>query len=168
MTFDAVSYFRTAAIKLRDIEHSDEEPRFFRIRSLSGMDELLNNLGAANFPALLVHDTLDGAIGDFANTDSFMDEPQIIFYVLDKADITDPSSVDTAIQNAHAIGNKIIAMMLKHKNTERHGLQYLDMTNIPYQSVGPIADHCFGMMYIIGVTEHIELIVDSEDWDGSW
>jgi len=168
MTFDAVTYFRTAATKLLDIEHSEEEQHFFRIRSLAGMDELLNTLGTASFPALLVHDTIDGAIGDFANTDSFMDEPQIIFYVLNKADITDQSSVDTAIRGAHAIGNKIIAMMLKHKHQDKHGLQFLDVGNIPYQSVGPIGDYCYGMMYIISVTEHIELIVDTDDWDGSW
>lgn len=168
MTFDAVSYFRTAATKLKAIQHSSQNPKFFRIRSLIAMDELLNSLSVASFPALLVHDTIDGSIGDFASTESFIDAPQCIFYVLNKADITDPSSIDTAVRNAHAIGNKIISMMLSHKSKAKYGLQFLDISNIPYQTVGPIADNCFGIMYIISVAEHIALTVNTADWDGSW
>ncbi len=168
MSFNAITYFEKVARKLKAIGHTDTEQHYFRIRSLSTLDELLNNLPSANFPALLVHDTIDGVIGDFSVSDNFADEPQFVFYILQKADFTDEASVDEAVQLCRSIGTKIIAQMLRHSSLAMHGLQFIDLSRIPYQSIGPLGDQCFGMMYMFNVLTHIELLTDPEDWDGSW
>lgn len=168
MTFDALTYFRTMATKLNDIGHTEENEHFFRVRNLYDMNELLDRLSNANFPALLINDSMDGSMGDFAMSDNYLDEPQFVFYVLAEADITNQASIDQAVQTAKTIGQKIISMMLRHKMQGKHGLEFLDMTNIPYQTIGPIGDFCYGMMFFVNVSEHIELIVNPEDWDGSW
>jgi hypothetical protein len=168
MSFNAITYFEKVARKLIAIGHTDTEQHFFRIRSLSTLDELLNNLPSANFPALMVHDTIDGVIGDFSTSNNYADEPQFIFYILQRAEFGDDASIDAAIQQSRDIGTKIIAKMLQHSNLGMYDLEFIDFSRIPYQSIGPLGDHCFGMMYMFNVMNHLELLTDLEDWDGNW
>jgi hypothetical protein len=166
--FNAVCYFQKVAESLIEIGHTPEKPRFFRVRSLATLDELLVRLPAACFPAILVHDSIDGAIGDIATSDVYLDEPQLVFYVLHKVRQGKESDVDAAIQRSKAIGLKILSLMLRHKNRDMHGLQLLDFSRIPYQSVGPLADNCFGMMFMLSVIDHADLIFLADDWSTEW
>jgi hypothetical protein len=168
MSFDALSYFENVAKKHVQILHTDSEKHFFRTRSLATLDELLNDLSTANFPALMVHDTIDGMLGDFGQSDSYIDEPQFIFYVLQRVDFGDHVAVDDAIQQCRQIGKSILARMLRHKVRGEHGLDFLDMSRISYQSVGPIHDNVYGMMYMMSVADDAGLLYNAEDWDGNW
>lgn len=169
MSFNAVNYFETAAIKHKSIKHSDNQKRFFRVRSLSTLDELLTNLPAASFPAIMVHDMIDGTLGDFSISNSYNDEPQVVFYVVDKVLYSEQDEqVADATNRCHTIGLSIISQMMRHRRQRKHGLQFLDMSRVPYQSVGPMADNVFGMMYMLNVINPIDLTFKTDDWDGSW
>lgn len=168
MSFNAVAYFEQVARKLKAIGHTDDNPRFFRIRSLAGLDELLTNLPQASFPAIMVHDLVDGVLGDFSVSDNYVEEPQTIFYVLQKATFGDEASIDAAISNCRTIGYKIISRMLHHRNTAQHDLDFIDLSSIPFQSVGPLGDQCYGMMYMLSVADHLDLRSNTADWNDNW
>lgn len=168
MNFDAITYFETVARKLKEIGHTDIEKHFFRTRSVAALDELLDELPNANFPALMVHDTIDGALGDFNQADSYMEEPQYVFYVLQQAEMGNRQSVDDAITQCRSIGRKIIAQMIRHRQRGEHGLDLMDTGRIPFQTVGPLADQVYGVMYMFYVSDDAGLLHDADDWEESW
>jgi hypothetical protein len=168
MSFDPVTYFEKVASNLKDIGHSDTTPRFFRTRTVASLDELLDQISSAQFPALMVHDTIDGALGDFYQSDSYMEEPQYVFYVLQQAEFGNQQSIGDAIEQCRAIGRKILAQMIQHRYRGQHGLDFMDTGRIPFQTVGPLHDNVYGMMYMFYLSQEAAMQHDSEDWEESW
>lgn len=165
MRFNPVTYFQNIASKNKAIAHSSDTPHFFRIRSLATLDDLLNSMSIANYPALLVHDTIDGTLTDAFKSDNYMDDAQTVFYVVQRVEYDSPEDIDTAIKNCRDIGRQILAKMLRDKAKGLSGLQFLDFASIPYQSIGPVADNVYGMMYMISVLDDAGLVYDNTKWD---
>lgn len=169
MTFNPITYFTAAAKHHKMVKHSDSSKRFFRLRSLSTIDELIGSLNKANFPAIMVHDLVDGAIGDFAVSDVYLDTPQVIWYVVKDVPFrSTDADVSAAITTCHQIGQNIIAGMIRHRRKGKHGLQFVDLSRIPYQSVGPIGDNVYGMMYMLDLTTPLDLQFNENDWTEIW
>lgn len=166
--FDPVAYFRMVALHLKDLHSENGQNRCFRIRSVASLDELLGSLPSASFPALMVHSSKDGLLGDLSKSDVPVDQPQLVFYVMDRAGFGDEASVEAAISRCHQLANAILAKMLQHRSQARHGLEFLDFSGISYQSVGPLGDHCFGMMYLFKLVQPIDLSCHDNDWKTDW
>lgn len=166
--FEPASYFQKVAQHLKVLNPETGQSRFFRIRSVASLDELLASLPSASFPALMVHVSKDGMIGDLSKSDVPVDQPQLVFYVMDRATFGNEASVEAAINRCHQLANTILAKMLQHRSQSRHGLEFLDFSGISYQSVGPLGDHCFGMMYLFRVIQPIELYCHDNDWKSDW
>ena len=59
MKFDFVAYMRDVAINLKAIQHVEDDEKnkaFYRVSSLSKLDELLQNLTGMKLPAIMVND----------------------------------------------------------------------------------------------------------------
>lgn len=166
--FDPVAYFQQVAEQLQQLQPATHQARFFRIRSVASLDELLASLPTAAFPALMVHVSKEGLLGDLSRSDVPVDQPQIVFYVMDRAVFGDEASVDAAISCCHALACTILSRMLLHRERAQHGLEWLDFSGMSYQSIGPLGDQCFGMMYLFRLTQPIELYSDEQHWKTDW
>lgn len=166
--FDFISYMRNCAINLKDIGHTDDAPKFFRISGLIQLEEVLGNLSEITFPALLVHDNAEGTIGDRNISDNYLDTPYYIFYVVKHAAYGKYEDQEKAKADCKKIGLKILAKMLRDKKRGNNGLTFLQYSNIPYQSIGPIGDNCYGVMFSFSVSDSATLIYSVNDWESDF
>lgn len=162
--FNFIEYMRDCAIRLKDIQHSDNSPRFFRISGIRQLEELLSSLPDASTPALMVENNTDGRVGDLSQSDNFLDIPYHVFYIIAKATFNDHDSIQNAKINTKEIGFKILGRMLSDRRNRLHGLIMVDMKSISYQTVGPIGDHCFGTMFSFNIANLAGLAYDKNEW----
>lgn len=163
-TFDFIAYMLDCATRLKAIAHSEENPRFFRVSGLSGLEEYMQQFNEAQYPALLVHDNTDGSMGDPNRSSNYLDNPYYVFYVVDRPEYGNADQSEAAKKRCKAIGKKILAKMLRDKTRAMKGLDYLDFTNIPYQTIGPIGDQAVGVMFSFSVREDANIIYNADDW----
>jgi len=163
--FDFITYMRDCATRLKDIGHSESSQKFFRISSLIQLDEVLGNLSEIAFPALLVHDNVEGTVGDINISDNYLDSSFYVFYVIKHVEYGNYQQQEDAKADCKAIGLKILSRMLRDKKRGNLGLTFLQFANIPYQTVGPLGDNCFGVMFSFSVPDTANLIYNAEDWN---
>lgn len=157
------TYMLDCAIRLKAIGHTAEAPKFFRYSSLGHLDEMLSNLKKMEFPALGIPDNQDGSIGN--SHDNTVDTPQYDFCIVKHVDLEDHDAREAAKAECKAIGFKIIARLRYDARKLHHGLTFLSFSNIPYQTIGPIGDNCFGVLFSIHVADNANLVFVTEDWD---
>ena len=162
--FDFISYMRDCAVRLKDIQHTNETPRFFRISGISQLEELLANLPDASSPALMVENNIEGRFSDPGPSDNFLDTPYYTFYVIGKVSFNDFDEIEQVKKNTKEIAEKIVARMLKDRRNYRNGLVMLRFDNVPYQNIGPIGDQCYGTMISFTVINTSNSRYNASDW----
>ena len=162
--FDFVKYMEDCAVRLKDILHTADNPRFFRISGISQLEELLANLPDASWPALMVENNMEGRFSDPGPSDNFLDMPYYTFYVIGKAPFNDFDVIQEVKENTKEIAEKIIARMLHDRRNYRNGLVMLRFDNVPYQNIGPIGDQCYGTMISFTVINNCNSQYIQADW----
>ena len=171
MSFNSVTYFGDIARKLKAIGHSESTPRFFRASNVMQLQELLQNLGQAQYPALILFDKLDGRMEDNTSNNP-IDRQFYSLLVVNKVDGEDSDSRRQVIEECKAIVMKIFARMtrdwmLANRQNTTGGLRNFDRSSAYYNSVGPLVDNLFGVEYAFNLRESINTTLDSDDWDES-
>ena len=69
--FNFYEYMLDCATRLKDIAHTESEPHFFKVNTIIGLEELLNNANLAQYPALIIQTSVRGQIGDEARANIF-------------------------------------------------------------------------------------------------
>jgi hypothetical protein len=163
--YDHITYMEDCATRLKDLGHTAEVPKFFRVSSLTQLDEVLANLTTMGQTVLIVHDNTEGSIGDRNISNNYLDSPYYLFYIMKHVALDDFDAKANAKKECKAIAIKIISKMLVDKSRSRSGLLFLDFTNIPYQGIGPVGDNYYGIMVSFTVADNAELIYNADDWD---
>ncbi len=163
--FNFIDYMCDCATNLKDIRHSAEKPGYFRVTNITQLEELLQNLPDAQFPALIVNSSPEGVVGDFSNSDNILDHPTYLFYVVDKTTFGDIDSQVDAKANCKAIVLKILSKLIYDKRKQKNGLAFLQLGSIQYYAVGPIGDNCFGIGAEFSLYELLPVEYDPKDWD---
>jgi hypothetical protein len=164
MAFDLHSYMLNCAVRLDDVRHSQDQPRFFRVSGIGHLDEMLSSLSEIQFPAILIQDNVDGSISDRSNSNNYLDIPYFVFFVIDHAEFGDYDSIQQIKMDCKAIGLKILSRMVRDKRDMKHGLTFLNFQNIDYQTVGPLGDNCYGVMFSFTVADVANLVYNASDW----
>ncbi len=162
--YNHINYMLDCATRLKEIGHTTETPKFFRVSSIGHLDELLSNLNKIEFPALMVDDNTDGTVGDRNKSDNYVDSPLFNFYIVKHVELEDHDARQTAKTDCKNIGFKILSKMARDKRKLLNGLTWLEFTNLPYQTIGPIGDNCFGVMFSFTVSNNANLFYNANDW----
>lgn len=157
------TYMLDCATRLKAIGHTEAAPKFFRYSSLGHLDELLSSMNDIEFPALGIPDNQDGSLGNAA--DNAVDTPQYDFCIIKHVDYEDHDARETAKAECKAIGLKIIARLRYDARKMQNGLTFLRFSNVPYQTIGPIGDNCFGVLFSIQVADTANVIYVAADWN---
>lgn len=162
--FDFIPYMKDCATKLKDIAHTDDNPKFFRVSGLAGLEEYMQRFTEAQYPALLVQDNQDGSIGDMNRSDNYLDNPYHVFYIVDRPEYGNADSSEATKKRCKAIGKKILAKMRRDKRNQANGLAFMNFSNVPYQSIGPIGDQAVGVMFSFTVPDQSDMVYNADDW----
>jgi hypothetical protein len=169
MNFNSVTYFGDIARKIKAIAHSESNPRFFRASNVLQLQELLQNLGKAQYPALILFDKLDGRIEDNTSNNP-IDRQFYSLLVVKNVDGEDSDSRRQAIEDCKAIVMNIFARMTRdwmqaNRQNTTGGLRNFDRSTAYYNSVGPLVDNLFGVEYGFALSEAVITKLNPEDWD---
>jgi len=169
--FDFITYMQHIAESLTAISHSETNKSFFRVSGLNQMEELLQNLSTAKFPALIVEDMPEGRFLD-ERSNNVIDRRYFSFYVLKPAKIEDAADRSAVIDECKDIVNKIISRMFKNfkdaninYNSESGIMRNLERGSIGYRAVGPIGDNCVGIWVSFTLIDTTDVIYNESDWN---
>lgn len=168
--FDFITYMQALAESHKELSHSAANKCFFRVSGIAQMEELLQNLSVAKFPALIVEDMPEGRYID-AVSDNVIDRRYFSFYVLHTAKIEDADDRSGAIAYCKEIVNSLISKMFRDfKNanvdfSDASGLRTLERNSISYRAVGPVGDNCVGIWVSFTVIDKTGVVYKETDWN---
>ncbi len=136
-----VTYMRNIAINLKDIGHTDEDERYFHVRSIFEPDAIQSKIKNLTGQIILISEAPEGMFDDF-QADNISDIKRAAFVLLKKSE---PNINDHSIyEEVHRIAKKIFAKMRKDRreNTIHHF-----RLNVEYQKIGPTINSRYGYRY---------------------
>jgi hypothetical protein len=172
MNFNSVTYFTQIARKLKAIGHTDTNKKFFRASNVNQLQELIQNLTSAQYPALILFDKLDGRFEDNTSNNP-IDRQFYSLLIVKPVDGEDSDSRRQVIEDCKAIVMKIFARMTRDwlaankvsVDGDTTGLRNFDRGSAYYNSIGPISDNLFGTEYAFTIREAINTKLNEADWD---
>ena len=167
--FDFVSYMRTLATQLKEIQHSEEQPAFHRVTNLQSLEELISNGNFIEGYQMIVEDVMEGNFD--TNGNMLIDNPTFRFYVVKQA-ITDSfDSKEEAKRLCKIVAKKLISRLFKDNyadnqlsKSEQIGLVNLQRESFQYFSIGPILDNFWGVEASFSIQEGAQIAYDINDW----
>lgn len=169
MIFDFIAYMQSIAENLLAINHSDSSKHFFRVSGIAGMEEVLQNLSTAQFPAICVIDNTEGRMID-DNKGHVIDRQYYYFFVLNNSKSEDAISRHETITGCLDIGKQILAKILADYRAENRvfgndtGLMRLQTDSISYKAIGPLGDNCHGVWFSFSVINESGVKYDATAW----
>lgn len=168
MTFDYVAYMRTLAQKNKLLLHTAEKPAFYRVSSITGLEELITSGSFGKNRCLIVLDAREGRFVD-NDSDNLLDDQYYTFFVLEHADALDPNKRSTALRFSMIVAKQLLSKMFKDKREAQQGkepkwLMNLDKASIYYKEIGPIGDNFWGYMYSFSLLEPPGIQYNENDW----
>jgi hypothetical protein len=165
---------RNIAINLKSIQHVEDDENnchFFRVSSISNLDELIQNLTGVSGFNLIVEDMLMGRFID-NDSENLLDNKINVFMLVKQVSIADASDLETVIKESEGECMKIFSKMRKDYHNDhkpifpKTGLRNMDWNSITYQTVGPLGDNFYGLMYSFNITPPLaeKLVYNENDW----
>jgi hypothetical protein len=167
--FDFIAYMRNVATKLKDIRHSSEQTRFYRMSGIASLEEVLAKMTHGRFPAIVVEDSLEGRLVD-QNSDNIQDREYYVFYIFDRVEFLNHDEREITKRKLRTIARKVKSKMLKDHLSDSnlqtsHGLINLEAGSITYRNVGPVGDNLIGLAVSFTILENPNLKYNPDDWD---
>ncbi len=168
--FDFATYMKSIAEKHKLISHSKDNPRFFRINGIGGMEDFL--IQNPDGTILMIDINRSGYIQDAGNQ-NFADRQTLQFFVFSRGVLGDADLEESIRKATKQIAFNIMGKMKMDKfnariNITSNGLADLDLRSVRYESIGPVADWWIGTMVTFGlitsaITEGMKY--DESDWN---
>lgn len=169
MIFNFITYMQSIAENLLALGHSSSTKHFFRVSGISGLEEILQNLSTAEYPALCVVDNPEGRMSS-DNKVGVIDRQYYYFFVITPAKTEDAVSRHEAIDDCLSISKQIVSKMLYDYMNENRvfgnitGLMRLQTDSFSYKSVGPLGDNCHGVWISFSVINESGIRYDTTQW----
>jgi hypothetical protein len=171
MAFDFLAYMEKVAKELLAIGHTTNGKKsFFRVGGISSMEELLQGISKADFPALCAVDQPEARLIDRDSSNPLLLNYHY-FFILQHAASLDAASRSAAIKECSVIAGKILSRMFRDKLAECRdpftypsGLKGLNRDSVSLKSVGPVADNCFGVWVSFTLTSESGIVYNADDW----
>jgi hypothetical protein len=164
--FNFHAYMLDCATRLKELQHSQSNPRYFEANTVADMQELLNNIGVAKYPAIVTLSSIKGRVGDEKTGNNYLDHPFHTGFIITSPmqGSTDAETIRLAKIEAKSILFKIIAKMRHDRRRALFGLNFLNLTSIPYQEIGPLGAGSYGVMFNFENTQPVALEHNTNDW----
>lgn len=154
-----VEYFRNLAREHKEIND------FYMMDINEPLDALRSTI---KYPALILT-SLSGTF-EASNLDNILDSINGGFLIVGHLDqIDDFSGEMQLVSKMKKIGTDIIARMLHdHMKCEPLALKAIpgfNINSVGYETLGPVFDNDFGVMYSFKLIDYLNLVYDSSKWD---
>lgn len=166
---DFIAYMRNVAVRLKDIAHTDDQCRFYRMSGIASLEEVLAKMTHGRFPAIVVEDSFEGRLID-QDSSNILDREYYVFYIFDRVEFLNHDAREETKRKLRTISRKITSRMLRdhlsdYNLTTTHGLKNLEVSSIGYRNVGPVGDNLIGLAVSLTLLENPGLEYDPEDWE---
>ncbi len=155
-----VTYMRNLAINCKDILHTDQDKRFFHIRSIFEGDLIITNIKSLTADVIMVVESPEGNLSDNDGDNPF-EIKRAAFILLKKLKTSDLSH-EPLYDGLMKVAKKIIGRMRKDR---RDNVIHHFKVDIDYSKIGPIAENRYGYRFEFEWGMSTSAIVFNEnDW----
>lgn len=160
--FDFIAYMRNVATKLKELQHTEDEKHFTRIKGISALEEFLQNQRNLEGIQLVA---VANKTGRFTESgDNLLDQPYYSFFVLKMVTVNDFDAQELAVNECEAIIKKIFSKMFREKIQPNSPLAGLQKASISYAQSGPWVHGWHGMMASFTLLDYPGIIYNADDW----
>lgn len=164
------TYFKNIATKLKDIQHTDVAPAFYRMADPTNLDEFDNAVRNMGKSACLLLEIGSGNIGEY---DTQKEQPRIGLHVLVKT--TDAfAGINAARDLAKGILLKIVSRMRLDTKTQYErpdnatgplrAVTAVFDTKIKFGNMTAVDGNWYGKSFYFDLSVPINLVYDQNDW----
>ena len=165
--FNFALYIETLAGEHNLVKHSADDKRFYKMSSISAMEEVLTSLLTARTPAIGINDTLEGRIID-NDGDNRVDRQLYTFYVFGRSPLFDHTERKRVTQEIKKIAadfaDRIIADHNRDFNFQSSiGLRHLDVNSLTYRTLGSLPDGLIAI--VVSFVVDCPIKTDQNTWN---
>lgn len=162
--FNFTEYMLDIAVRLKELQHTDDDKHYSRVSSLPGMEEYLSNMTFNSGWQLIVVDTRTGQFDDGSYSDNLIDRQLYSFYLVKSVYTHDFDAREQLIKDAEDILKKILSKFFNDKRNDLNGLLDLQRSSITYDTIGPIGNDCHGLMVHFILLNASDIAYSETDW----
>jgi hypothetical protein len=162
--FNFTEYMLDIAVRLIELQHSDDDKHYSRVSSLPGMEEYLSNMTFNSGWQLIVVDNRTGQFDDGSFSDNLIDRQLYSFYLVKSVETNDFDAREELIKEAETILKKILSKFFYDKRNSLYGLLDLQRSSITYDTIGPIGNDCHGLMVHFTLLNASDIAYSENDW----
>lgn len=154
-----VAYFKTLAVKHKEIQHSESNKHFYRFE----VDEVLSGINGINYPALI----LEGYRFSFQDqkSDNPVKKREGAFMLLDH--VGDPGNynlIHETWDRLEEIGDDILAKIKADKRNPASPVRDFDIESVSGQLVATEMGNHYGVRFTFSVDCRFSFDVNPEKW----
>jgi hypothetical protein len=167
--FSFVDYMKGLAFKNRLLQHTDEKKAFYRVSSITNLEELLTSGSFGKNRCMLVIDGREGRMVD-NESDNLLDNQYYTFFIVEHVEQNDPDKRQQALVMCMYVVKQVLGKMFLDKRNDQKGktpltgLGNLDRASIYYKEFGPIGDNFWGYMVSFSLMEPPNIRYNEQDW----
>ena len=165
------TYLLNVAEKLKELQHTEDDPHFHRIYGLADIEELIANQTITSGYQLLMEENDDNRFID-NNSDNILNRDYYAFYVAKNYEGGDFDSKETAKERCKTVAKKIISKYLKDYKEDRssapdqvYGLFALEPGSFSMRTIGPLGDNYIAIFVSFTIISNPKIIYNAGDWN---
>ena len=162
--FDYSEYMLDVAKNSRLLLHSVSNPCFSKVTSLPGLEEYLAGIRENLGLQLVIVDNHTGRFNDSSNSDNLFDRQVYTFFIFRYVKPNDFADRNRALISAKTLLNQILSKFFNDRIYSLYGLQHLERSSINYDTIGPVGNHCHGLMVHFTIKEFPSIVFDYDEW----
>ena len=167
--FSFVYYMKGLAFKNRLLQHTDEKKAFYRVSSITNLEELLTSGSFGKNRCMLVIDGREGRLID-NESDNLLDNQYYTFFIVEYVASLDPDARQQALVMCMLVVKQVLGKMFADRLSDRKGLSPLkglaniERASVYYKEFGPIGDNFWGYMVSFSLIEPPNIRYNEQDW----
>ncbi|AFD05956.1 hypothetical protein [Solitalea canadensis] len=163
-----INYFENAAVKLKELQHSPEKPCFFHLPNRYDLAEMDEAIRSSAKETVMLLDAYESDLSE-ASGDNNIEVINAAFYIIERSDSRDLTSIKATRSRCAIIGNKVIAKLRKDSRAKRSG----NASAFPFKefkfkvnvtSVGPMGDQYYGKLFQFELLSSVDVVFKEDDW----
>lgn len=168
MPFQLIPYMRQVATDLKEISHSDNNVRFYRISGIEALEEVFTNVLTAGTPSIAAMENVSGRLLD-NHSDKNDDQQFFAFFIMGRAPFMDHDERERVKTELKQILIRIMSRMKRDHESDyeletSYGLRNFDINTVNYSFLPPLIDGVIALKVVFTLRDFLDLTYNPAHW----
>lgn len=161
--FNFIAYMKSVAENLKELQHTENERHFSRIKGIADLEEFLQNQRNLQGYQLAAVSSVAGRFVD--SGDNTLDQPYYSFHLLKQVSKDgDYDAQELAVKECEVLAKKVLARMFKESKEPNSPLVGISRGSVTYNQSGPWVHGWYGIMVSFTLLDYPGIMYNADDW----